>query len=59
MIAPKNAQDINFRISKKGNINNNDNKLIFSLFDGFKLTINDEIIQKLSFDNYKIEFPMI
>ena len=29
------------------------------MFDGFKLTVNEYEIEKLKFDNYKIEFPNI
>ena len=33
--------------------------MVFNLFDGFKLIINNEEIENLKFDNYKIEFPNI
>ena len=36
-----------------------DNKLIFTLFNGFKLAVNNEEIEKLKFENYRIEFPNI
>ena len=47
----------NLIFAKKGIIKVNDDKLIFSLFDGFKLVVNEEEIENLKFDNYKIEFP--
>ena len=44
----------NFKIEKL-----KDDNLIFTLFDGFKLVVNNNEIEKLKFDNYKIEFPNI
>ena len=54
-----NYEDNNENIiyAKKGNIKNENNKIIFSLVDGFKLMINSNKIEKLIFDKYKIEFP--
>ena len=49
----------NFIYAKSGKIMNENNKLIFTLFNGFKLTINNEEIEKLKFENYRIEFPSI
>ncbi|PPR45933.1 MAG: hypothetical protein CFH16_00651 [Alphaproteobacteria bacterium MarineAlpha5_Bin6] len=47
----------NFIYAKQGNINTTNEFLEFTLFNGFKLVINDDEIEKLQFDNYKIEFP--
>ena len=41
----------NFIYAKSGLIKNEDENLIFNLFEGFKLVINDEEIEKLKFDN--------
>ena len=47
----------NLIFSKNGTIDKKNDKLIFSLNDGFKLVIKNNEIEKLKFDNYKIEFP--
>ena len=49
----------NLIFADSGIIKDKDNKLIFTLFNGFKLVINNEEIEKLKFDNYNIEFPNI
>ena len=49
----------NIIFARKGIINNEEEKLIFTLIDGYKLIIDNEKIEKLKFDNYKIEFPSI
>ena len=49
----------NLIFADKGIIKEEEDKLIFTLFKGFKLVINNEEIEKLKFDNYKIEFPNI
>ena len=49
----------NLIYAKKGSINDENDNLIFTLFDGFKLVVNNNEIEKLKFDNYKIEFPNI
>ncbi len=46
----------NFIFAKEGNIINNNDFLEFILVDGYKLVINDQDIEKLKFDNYKIKF---
>jgi len=46
----------NFIYAERGDIISNNDILEFTLFDGFKLVINDDEIEKLKFDNYKIEF---
>ena len=52
-------EDDNLIYAKSGKIIDEDNKLVFSLFNGFKLVINNEEIEKLKFENYRIEFPSI
>ena len=52
-------EDNNLIFAKRGIIEDINNKLIFTLFEGFKLIIKNEEIEKLKFDNYKIEFPNI
>ena len=47
------------KLTDKGIIKEVEDKLIFTLFKGFKLVINNDEIEKLKFDNYKIEFPSI
>ena len=48
----------NIVFAKSGNINNENNKIIFNLLTGFKLNILNNSIEKLEFDNYKIDFPI-
>ncbi len=46
----------NLIYAKEANITQNDNKFIFNLFNGFKITlIEDNEIEKLEFDNYNLE----
>jgi hypothetical protein len=52
-------EDDNLIYAKSGNIINEDNKLVFTLFNGYKITVNNEEIEKLKFANYRIEFPNI
>ena len=52
-------KDDNLIYAKSGKIINEDNKLVFTLFNGFKLAVNNEEIEKLKFENYRIEFPNI
>ena len=52
-------EDNNLIYAKSGKIIDEDNKLVFTLFNGFKLAINNEEIEKLKFENYRIEFPSI
>ena len=47
----------NLIYSKKAQIINDDNKFIFNLDTGFKLTFIGDKIEKLEFKNYKITFP--
>ena len=47
----------NLIYAKSGTIVEKDNKLIFTLFNGFKLAVNNNEIEKLKFMNYRIEFP--
>ena len=49
----------NLIYAKKGKIDNENDSLTFTLFEGFKLVVNENEIEKLKFDNYKIEFPNI
>ena len=49
----------NLIYAKKGTIKKLDDKIVFSLIEGFKIIINPNNIEKLKFDNYKIEFPNI
>ena len=35
----------------------NENKIVFNLFNGFKLSFKDSNIEKLKFDTYKFTFP--
>ena len=49
----------NFIYAKSGTIIDDDKKLIFTLFNGFKLAVKNEEIEKLKFENYRIEFPGI
>ena len=37
--------------------NNNNNEIIFNLFNGFKLSYKDSDIEKLQFETYKFKFP--
>ena len=46
----------NIIYAKKGNIINQDGKIIFNLFNGFKLSFLNEENEKLEFENYKLEF---
>ena len=50
-------EDDNLIYAKSGKIIDEGNKLVFTLFNGFKLAINNEEIEKLKFENYRIEFP--
>ena len=52
-------EENNLIYAKSGNIKDEENKLVFTLFNGFKLAIKNEEIEKLKFENYKIEFPNI
>ena len=52
-------EENNLIYAKSGTIIDKDNKLIFTLFNGFKLTVMNDEIEKLKFQNYKIEFPGI
>ena len=54
-----NDENNNIIFADKGIIKDKDDKLIFTLFNGFKLVFNNEEIEKLKFDNYNIEFPNI
>ncbi len=48
-----NDEKENIIFAKKGFIKNNKNQYIFQLYDGFKLTLNnDDEIEKLEFENY-------
>ena len=51
-----NEKSENIIYAKKGNIINKDGKIIFNLFDGFKLTFLNNENEKLEFQNYKLEF---
>ena len=45
----------NIIFAKKGSIVNLNNKYSFKLSSGFKLTLNNDSIEKLEFDNYSID----
>ena len=45
----------NLIFADKGIIKDEDDKLIFTLFNGFKLVFNNEDIETLKFDNYNID----
>lgn len=46
----------NMIYAEEANISQNNNKIIFNLFNGFKITLlEDNEIEKLEFDNYKLE----
>ena len=49
----------NLIYAKRGIIENDEKQLIFTLIDGYKIIVEDQKIEKLKFDNYKIEFPSI
>ena len=48
----------NIIYAEKGEINSINNLFIFDLFEGFKLSIVNDNIEKLEFENYKIDFPV-
>ena len=52
----ENTDGDNLIFSKNGNIISKENKYIFDLNDGYKLSILNQEIEKLEFENYKIEF---
>ena len=47
----------NLIFSNKGNIENKDNNLVFNLINGYKIVFKDNELEKLQFDNYKLNFP--
>ena len=49
----------NIIYAEAGTIKDKDDRLIFTLFNGFKLVVKNEEIEKLKFENYKIDFPNI
>ena len=49
----------NYIYATDGNILKVDNKIVFSLINGFKLITKTNEIENLKFDKYKIEFPNI
>ena len=51
-----NEKSENIIYAKEGNIINKGGKIIFNLFDGFKLSFLNEENEKLEFQNYKLEF---
>ena len=48
----------NIIYAKKGKIINQNGKIIFNLFDGFKLSFLNDENEKLEFENYKLEFSL-
>ena len=50
-------EENNIIYAKTGTIKDKDDRLIFTLFNGFKLAVKNEEIEKLKFENYKIDFP--
>ena len=53
------SENENLIYAKEGNIINQEDKIIFSLVNGFKLVIKENEIENLKFDRYRIEFPNI
>jgi len=47
----------NIIFAKKGAIESNQNEFIFTLIDGYKLSLYKKKIEKLEFQKYKISFP--
>ena len=43
--------------AKSAILENNNNEIIFNLFNGFKLSYKDSDIEKLQFETYKFKFP--
>ena len=43
--------------AKSAILENNNNEIIFNLFNGFKLSYKDPDIEKLQFETYKFKFP--
>ena len=48
-------EEDNLVYAESGTIIEENNKLIFTLFNGFKLVVNNDEIEKLKFENYKIK----
>ena len=47
----------NIIFAKKGSIESNRNEFMFTLIDGYKLSLYKDKIEKLEFQQYKISFP--
>ncbi len=52
-----NDENENQIFAKNAILENNDNEIIFNLFNGFKLSFKDSNIEKLEFETYKFKFP--
>ena len=47
----------NIIFANKGSIKSNQNRFLFTLIDGYKLSLYENKIEKLEFEKYKITFP--
>ena len=47
----------NIIFAKKGSIESNKNEFLFTLIEGYKLSLYENKIEKLEFEKYKITFP--
>ena len=47
----------NIIYAKKGSIESNQNEFLFTLIEGYKLSIYENKIEKLEFEKYKLTFP--
>ena len=47
----------NIIFAKKGSIKSNQNEFLFTLMDGYKLSLYEDKIEKLEFEKYKLTFP--
>jgi len=47
----------NIIFAKKGSIKSNQNEFLFTLMEGYKLSLYEDKIEKLEFEKYKITFP--
>ncbi len=47
----------NIIFAKKGSIESNQNEFLFTLIEGYKLSLYENKIEKLEFEKYKITFP--
>ena len=52
------GENENIVFAKEAKIKEKNQKLIFNLINGFKLSFVDNEIEKLEFDNYNLDFPL-